>query len=83
MPFYKQTSTDTNPSDAIKVFDSTNGIFLGIGDERLKMMLAFKIWMSEFVERYPGWPKDFWKFSPGFLNFFQVFRIFRISSRFF
>ena len=30
-----------------------------------------------------GWPKDFWKFSPGFLNFFQVFIIFRIPSRFF
>ena len=22
-----------------------------------------------------GWPKDFWKFSPGFLNFFQVFKV--------
>ena len=27
-----------------------------------------------------GWPKVFWNFSPGFLNFFQVFRIF---SRFY
>ena len=23
-------------------------------------------------ENLAGWPKDFWKFSPGFLNFFQV-----------
>ena len=31
---------------------------------------------------YTGWPKDFWKFSPGFLNFFQVFKNTHIWSIF-
>ena len=38
---------------------------------------------DKLFEKYnSGWPKDFWKISPGFLNFFQVFKITHIWSIF-